>query len=342
MEIMKNFFAANRKKRFITVFGIAALSVLLNINCFSQEIWDKWHRPVENPVFTINHSNNHDAVLFVEPGEEYPYHLIVSGWGCTSDREGLPEAAYLWRARKFSWTSRDWELVTDDFQIGCHYEYDDGVKVDGKYYIFEQGVVYTYEGDLDDAAGKWIPEGEFPMDLCDDVGVFYENGTFHLFGEYGNFPHGPDGTSLSHLTSKTGLGDWTLVDSVAVNPNPGGGNAYGVGDPTIVKIEDEYFIYCDIESQGSPYKIIVWKSPSLDQPFEYIGVAMQARVGESDNWDNYRVQDADIAYIPELKRFVAVCNMMDRDGYPGGYFPKLDGYTRVVGFFYSDSTLTIK
>ena len=66
---------------------------------------------------------------------------------------------------------------------------------------------------------------------------------------------------------------------------------------------------------------------------------MQARLSETDDWDNYRIQDADIAYIPDLSRYVMVWNMMDRDDTPGGYFPTLDGFTRVVGFIYSDEKL---
>mgnify|MGYP001801901515 FL=1 len=61
-----------------------------------------WKRPVDNPVFTTDFGNNHDSVLFVEPDEEYPYHLIVSH---------LSKAAQLWRANAVSWTCADWELV---------------------------------------------------------------------------------------------------------------------------------------------------------------------------------------------------------------------------------------
>jgi len=325
--------------RFLPALLITLFFILTGISTNAQDQWTDWHRPVDNPVFTVSHGNNHDAVLFVDTTLEYPYHLIVSGRGCTADRGNNPEAAYLWRTKHFSWSSEDWELVSGHYEIGCHYEYDDGVKVDGKYYIFESGNVYTFEGPLEEAAGKWKKEGTFPFHLCDDVGVYYEDGVFHLFGEYGNFPHGPDGTSLSHLTSETGLGDWTLEDTLAVNPNPGGGNTYGVGDPTIEKIQGAYYIYCDIESPGSPYKVIAWKSESLDARFDYQGVAMQARLSETEDWDNYRIQDADIAYIPDLSRYVMVCNMMDRDGTPGGYFPTLDGFTRVVGFIYSDEKL---
>ncbi len=50
--------------------------------------------------------------------------------------------------------SSDWELVSDEYIIGDHYEYDDGVKVDGTYYVYEDGKVYTWSGPLEEASGK--------------------------------------------------------------------------------------------------------------------------------------------------------------------------------------------
>lgn len=289
--------------------------------------WAQWSRPVDNPVFTTRYGNNHDAILFVEPQLEYPYHLIISH---------TPEAAHLWRGKTFSWTSEDWELVSDNYKIGGHYEYDDGVKVDGVYYIYENGKVYTWNGPLEEASGQWKMAGSFPKNQCDDVGVYHEDGLFYMFGEHGNFPHGPDGTSLACFTSPTGLGDWKLVNAKAVDPNPDGGAKYGVGDATIAKIEGRYYIFCDRESQGSPYKVTAWRSSALDEPFEYLGKAIMPRSDEVDDWDNHRIQDPDIAWIPELNRFVMVCNMKDHDGNPGGRFPTLKGkQTRVIGVFYS-------
>lgn len=285
-----------------------------------------WKRPVDNPVFTTTHGNNHDSVLFVDPELEYPYHLIISH---------TPEAAHLWRAKKFSWSSSDWELVSDQYIIGKHYEYDDGVKVDGTYYLYEEGIVYTFSGPLEQASGQWKAAGTFPFKQCDDIGIYYEDGMFHMFGEHGDFPHGPDGTSLAHFTSTTGLGDWKLVNAKAVDPNPDGGHKYGVGDATIEKIEGEYYIFCDRESKGSPYKVVAWKSKDINKPFEYVGKAITPRSDEVDDWDNYRIQDPDIAYIPELGRYVITANMMDRDGNPGGDFPTMKGNTtRVIGIFY--------
>ena len=293
--------------------------------------WTAWHRPVDNPVFTTEHGNNHDSILFVEPELEYPYHLIISHW---------ESGAYLWRAKKFSWSSSNWELVSGEYEIGGHYEYDDGVKVDDTYYIFEEGHVYTYSGPLEEASGMWSDSGTFPFGECDDIGVYHEDGLFHIFGEYGHYPFGVDGTSLSHFTSRTGLGGWELVAYKAADPNPDGGNTYGVGDPTIAKIEGEYYIFCDLESEDSPYRVVAWKSSDINLPFEYLGAVIEPREDQTDDWDNYRIQDPDIGYVPELSRYVMTCNMMDIDGDPGGNFPGLPGgQTRVIGVFYSDYTV---
>ncbi len=296
--------------------------------------WRAWRRPVDNPVFTSEHGNNHDSILFVEPELEYPYHLIISH---------TPAHADLWRAKRFSWDSSTWELVSGEYKIARHYEYDDGVKVNGTYYIYEAGHVYTFKGPLEKASGQWKRAGSFPVKQCDDVGVFYEDGVFHLFGEYGHFPHGPDGTSLSHFTSRTGLGDWKLVSTKAADANPDGGHKYGVGDPTIAKIQGEYYIFCDRESKGNPYKIIAWKSKDINAPFTYLGKAIEPRRDETDDWDNYRIQDGDIGYAHELSRYVMTCNMKDHDGNPGGHFPTMKKpHTRVIGVFYSDSIIKRK
>ena len=136
-----------------------------------------------------------------------------------------------------------------------------------------------------------------------------------------------------------------MVHPKAVDPNPKGGHKYGVGDATIAKIQGSYYIFCDRESQGSPYKVTAWRSKSLMEPFEYLGLAITPRSDEVDDWDNYRIQDPDIAFIPELNRYVMTCNMMDKDGNPGGDFSRsgLKGKdTRVIGVFYSDKKLKRK
>lgn len=293
-----------------------------------------WYRPDEQPVFSQTHGNNHDPILFVEPGLDYPYHLIVSH---------TEEYAHLWRSQKFSWNSADWELVTDQYIIGNHYEYDDGVRVGDTYYIYEKGNVYSFSGSLEEANGNWVKAGTFPVDQCDDIGVYYEDGVFHIFGEYGDFPAGPDGTSLSHFKSSTGTGEWELVDYKAVDPNPDGGDKYGVGDATVVKIKEEYYLFCDRETEELPYRIVAWKSSDINKPFEFLDVIIEPRSGQTRDWDNHRIQDGDIGYVAEEARYVMMCNMKDIDGRPGYSSDTtyarnhLKGEeTRVIGTFYMD------
>ena len=74
-----------------------------------------WKRPVDNPIFTSAFGNNHDSILLVEPEQEYPYFLIVSHTG---------KFAQLWRTKKFSWNSDDWELVDGQYKICLLYTSD--------------------------------------------------------------------------------------------------------------------------------------------------------------------------------------------------------------------------
>ncbi|MEM9018424.1 MAG: hypothetical protein AAGC68_15525, partial [Verrucomicrobiota bacterium] len=79
----------------------------------------------------------------------------------------------------------------------------------------------------------------------------------------------------------------------------------------------------------------------LSKPFEFLGKALVPRSDEVDDWDNYRIQDADIGFAPELGRYVMTCNMMDVDGNPGGSFPTLKKkQTRVIGVFYHDGAMS--
>jgi hypothetical protein len=71
-----------------------------------------------------------------------------------------------------------------------------------------------------------------------------------------------------------------------------------------------------------------------------MGVVIAPRSDRTDDWDNYRIQDGEIGYVPEMSRYVMLCNMYDDDGSPGASFPNLpDRHTRVIGTFYSRARL---
>ncbi len=285
-----------------------------------------WFRPVDQPVFTTAPAKNHDPIFFVEPDNpDYKYHLIIS-----EDED----KAFYWRTNTFSWNSDQWELVSDNYKIDANgqFEYDDGVKVGDTYYIYEagendpDGVVYTYTGDLADASGNWTVAGSFPKAQADDVGVWYEDGVFHMYGENGDVDGLPfDGATLAHLTSSTGVGDWTVQRTDAVVP----GEGFGVGDATIAKIDGKYWLYSDRESEDQTYRITAWSADSLDDQFQFEGIAIAPREGETDDYDNERIQDGDIGYVSELDRWVMFANVRDRDGNPG------PGNTQFVSAFYS-------
>lgn len=319
----------------ISCFEIGITQNPLKEKSSGKEFPLSWYRPVDQPVFTNQYGNNHDAIIFREEGGEYPYYLIISH---------EKSAAHLWRAKEFTWSSEDWELVSDQYIIDNYYEFDDGVKVGDRYFIYEGGNVYTFSGNLEDGNNRWEKSGSFPVEKCDDVGVYYEDGWFHIFGEYGEFPHGPDGTSLSHYRSRTGLGEWELIDEKAVDPNPDGGHKYGVGDATIEKIGDRYYLFCDRETMNSPYRIIAWTSKDINTPFQFLDVVIEPRSDQTKDWDNHRIQDGDIVFVPEKSLYAMFCNMKDVDGTPGpsagnnfesSHLGK--GETRVVGTFFLDS-----
>jgi len=75
-------------------------------------------------------------------------------------------------------------------------------------------------------------------------------------------------------------------------------------------------------------------SPARIAPLEFVGVVIEPRSDETDDWDNHRVQDVDNGYVPELGRYVIVANMLDTDGNPGGDFPTMkQGNARTIGVY---------
>ena len=298
--------------------------------------WSKWIRATDqdgaeysNHVFFDNGENNHDPILFYDASLEYPYQLIISH---------EPSHAYHWQSKTFSPKAElGWELSAERYYLAMVYEFDDGVKVDGVHYVFKNGIIYSYSGSLEEANGSWLVAGTWPYydgngnKLSHDVGVFYEDNLFHIFGEYGDFPHGPDGISLSHYVSSGPADDWDweLVTNKAVDPNPDGSNTYGVGDATIIKIKDEYYLFSDIESLNVPYRVITWRTKNIFEPFEYVGLAVAPRTNDANNPDFYRVQDCDIIFAPEEGRYVMMCNVLQDSNNRRG--------TRRIGVYYSSN-----
>lgn len=207
--------------------------------------------------------NNHDALYFRDRGKHY---LIVSG----EKIERLYSSDDL----------EKWVLVDPAYSVAGTYELDDGITVQGKHYIFEAGIIYRLEGSME--AGDWRAWGKAP---ADDVGVYFDGQTAHLFGEAGKYKYGYDGSRIAYWTS-TDLQDWELVNNSAIAIEGLHGGPYGVGDPSLVK-RDKWYLTTDIESPGVPYRVALWSADKLGDRFEYEGI-----LAEAD--DAYRVQDAEL------------------------------------------------
>jgi len=60
------------------------------------------------------------------------------------------------------------------------------------------------------------------------------------------------------------------------------------------------------------HRIIGWRADRIGGPHEYIGKVIEPHDKQTENWDNHRIPDGDIAYIPSLNRYVMIANMRDR------------------------------
>ena len=294
---------------------------------------DEWYRPVDQSIFSSNHQNRHDCAVLVNSSWEYPYYIVIS----TDHSEEYFE---VWKTQTWNYSSSEWTLVNANYNIFDNsapydepYELDDIIQKDGIYYAYEDSEVWSYDGGinglLDGGDGAWSQVGTFPGTprVCADIGVWYDDpadggdGLVHIFGEHGTFNHPAttDGSELSHYTSKTGYDNWVLVDDNAVEPNPGvpdGAGTYGVGDATITKINNRYYLACDRESVGHPYNITMWYSDDINGSFTYIGQPITCRWQYTDDWDNYRVQDGDFVEFHDGSGYAMMMNWKDTDGTP--------------------------
>ena len=79
-----------------------------------------------------------------------------------------------------------WELSEARYYLAMEYEFDDGVNVDGVHYVFENGVIYSYSGSLEEANGRWLMSGTWPYydendNKLSDIPLAMKNVTDCLF-----------------------------------------------------------------------------------------------------------------------------------------------------------------
>ena len=80
------------------------------------------------------------------------------------------------------------------------------MKVIGTSYVYAEGIVYTFQGDLAQSSAQSKASGKFISKKCGDLSISHEDEIFHIFREHGHFPYDADYTDLTPFTSRTGLG----------------------------------------------------------------------------------------------------------------------------------------
>ena len=276
--------------------------------------------PASGPISTA-FGNNHDVVYLPgTPGSSYAHYLHISGNGGTGQ---------LYGAQTLSAEPDAWELLVEDYFVTKEYELDDAILIDGTHYIFENHVIYALDGDPATGSGKWDAVASFP-DFVDDVAVYFDGETVHLYGEYGDYPDRPDGATIAYLTSDRTFSNWTLKHTAIADPNVYHDIVWGVGDPSLIETDAGLLMLTDLEADGVPYKIALWESRGFGRVFNFAGILAEAAPG-TDTLYNFRVQDGEFVPGPDGKVFL-FANWRDIDGIPGKDLPAFpDGKTRVIG-----------
>ena len=275
---------------------------------------------VERPI-ADQFGNNHDAVYLPgREGDNWRHYLIISGVG------GIGQ---LYGSQRLTADASGWTLLDDDYSVAPRYELDDGLLIDGTYYIFEGRKIYAFSGELESSSNAWVEAGSVPA-YVDDIGVYYDGETVHAYGEYGRFAHGHDGVSIAYLTTDKTFSQWQLINTSIANPNTLPGADWGVGDPTLLVHDDRVLMVTDIEAKGIPYRMALWESEGFDRNFDFAGILAAPREGTAD-YNNHRVQDGEFAIESDGSVFL-FANWMDKDGNPGKSLPKFSAeWTRLVG-----------
>jgi len=276
---------------------------------------------VEKPI-ADQFGNNHDPVYLPGNGEGAFEHYLVIG-----HEEGIQ---HLYGSNSLGPNGSDWTLITDDLFVSEYHELDDGLLIDGVYYIFKDGKIFTYSGDIAKSSRQWQITGSTPNYLR-DIGVYRDGDTIHIYGEYGDFEFGYDGLSLGYIKTDTSFADFELVSTKIIDPNTKLGGQWGIGDPTIFVSETKVYVAADLEGKDIPYRVSLWESSSFEKPFSFAGILAQADPPSAKSYKNHRVQDAE--FVPAGEGTILMfANWRDEDGDPGKALPKFsEDWTRVVG-----------
>jgi len=276
-------------------------------------------RPAAAPLATA-FGNNHDVVYLPGPeGSAFAHYLLVSGNGGQGQLYGsdAPTAG-----------PEGWTLVEAPYFVADHYELDDAILIGTTHYIFEAHRIYALDGDPATGSHRWREVGRFPPQV-DDVAVYFDGETVHLFGEHGDYPGRPDGATIAYYTAPADFSAWSLVNTAIANPNVFGAVTWGVGDPSLMVTEAGVVMVTDIETDEVPYRLALWQAGALGQSFDFAGILAAPAPG-TDGLYNHRVQDGE--FLATGEEVLMFANWRDIDGNPGR---RLEGFgtrdTRVIG-----------
>ncbi|TNC79737.1 MAG: hypothetical protein C9356_17770 [Oleiphilus sp.] len=279
-----------------------------------------------NPIAT-EFGNNHDAVVL--PGGDssaYQWYMIISG----------PKKKHYGQLYGSNYPTdypSSWTLIDDHYISTSTYEIDDGLTINNEFFVFEKGSIFHLDSELEAGSGKWEIVSQFPEDL-DDVGVYFDGDTLHMFGEFGKLKGKPDGIAIGYyiadfVGAPKYFSNWRAKDNKLIDPNTNGSMVWGVGDPSLMYKDGLYYLIADIESYDSPYRVGLWVSEQIDRGYKFAGILLEAEEG-TDSLLNYRVQDGEFLIFDETIYIFA--NWRDVDGDPGLQLPAFESKkTRVVG-----------
>jgi len=309
---MRQFRSNVNNRRFLLIAGVGAVVVVVLAIVFQSRVVSLaatvLYTFVDNPQPTCTSVNTemtnqwteweyqgdlefglYDPVVFVEPGREYPYRVLVAPDNRKMD---------LYRSKDM----REFERIATDLE-GDEFasNFNWGRKVDGRYYLFRtlrENKTELWTGDsLTNLTNRGVVLEEA------DTGGFYDPETeaWHLYYQQDadstdDDQFGPNTDLLVHATSADAV-NWTRR-GVALNVSD---RPWKAGDPDVVQVDDRYYMFVDQTESHPNYHIHLAVSENLSR-FEPVGRVTDTCGG-----------DAKVRYAPTRGEFVMLTEFGGED-----------------------------
>jgi hypothetical protein len=226
----------------------------------------------------------HDNILRRDDNTTY----LLSQYSCVH--------LYISNKTRIPTNKNDWQFVDNGIQYptkSSGNSVDTMIRVNGTWYAYtgdDGGNVFTSRS----LTGNWNKHSTNKK--LNDIGVIYENDTFHAFYEYN--PSGLSGEKIGHATSPNGITNWTFHQPV-YNSTDG----YKTGDYEVIKHDGVYFMLADYTREHPNYRIAVFASSSLSRNFTHIGFAARPFVNDSIEPEQ-GIQDPTVLYDSTRESYV--------------------------------------